>query len=127
MRANLFVLAASSVLAAFVHPPSLAVAGGVPALSTAGAKSVVPGLKGKDVNGGITSVNVSRTGRFVTFVSDATNLVKGVKPEIGKRQLFRRDRKLDKTVCFSLGTDGKIADEGIDLVSASDDGRYVGY
>jgi Tol biopolymer transport system component len=64
---------------------------------------------------------ISADGRYVAFVSDATNLVRG--DTNGVADIFLRDRQAGTTVLVS----GANADAPSDAPAVSDDGRYVAF
>ena len=68
--------------------------------------------------------SISSDGRYVVFVSDATNLVAG--DTNGVRDVFVRDRQLGTTVRASVGFGG-VNSDGMSLspVGISSNGRYV--
>jgi Tol biopolymer transport system component len=67
---------------------------------------------------------ISGDGRWVAFVSDATNLVKG--DTNGDADVFLRDRKKKRTIRLSLTSDGRETTGGASP-AISRDGRYVVY
>ena len=81
---------------------------------------------GKEGNDFSESPSISAGGRFVAFVSDATNLVKG--DTNGLTDVFVRDRKSGKTTRVNVKTNGKQARGGVSLDPAiSGDGRFVAF
>src|SRR5918994_4626322 len=80
---------------------------------------------GAEANGSSSASALSADGRFVTFVSDATNLVTG--DTNAARDVFLHDRQSGTTTRISVSTAG---DQGnIHSLSAaiSDDGRFVAF
>ena len=71
-------------------------------------------------------VSISADGRFVTFVSLASNLAP---PCGGERHVFRRDTQTGTTVCVSVSTAGDPANAPADdsFTSISGDGRLVAF
>ena len=70
--------------------------------------------------------STSGSGRFVAFVSDATNLVPG--DENGVEDIFVRDVKRGRTTLVSrIGTRGPEGDADSSHPSISADGRYVAF
>ncbi|GAA1785792.1 hypothetical protein [Nostocoides veronense] len=67
--------------------------------------------------------DVSSTGRFVVFASDATNLVAG--DVNGRRDIFIRDTQAGTTRLVSKGLNGRPANNFSVSPSVSADGRYV--
>ena len=83
------------------------------------------GTAGAQGNGFSDGASISADGRFVTFYSEATNLVAG--DTNGYRDVFVRDRKLHKTARVSVGTAGAQGDGGSEIESISADGRFVAF
>jgi subtilisin family serine protease/Tol biopolymer transport system component len=70
-------------------------------------------------------VSISADGRYVVFVSDASNLVPG---DIGgSRDVFLRDRVTGKTERISVAPDGSEANNDSIAPQISPDGRYIGF
>jgi len=78
------------------------------------------GAKG---NGGSHTPSISADGRFVAFVSDASNLVAG--DTNGAADVFVRDRVLLTTERVSVGAGGVEGDEDSLTAAISADGRFV--
>lgn len=70
--------------------------------------------------------SISRDGRYVAFVSQATNLVAGG-PADQKRQVFVRDVSAGTTEVVSVSTSGSWANNESGGPRISPDGRYVAY
>jgi Tol biopolymer transport system component len=68
---------------------------------------------------------ISADGRYVAFVSGATNLVPGDTNR--KLDVFVRDRRTRRTERVSLASDGTQADKNSSFPSISADGRYVAF
>ena len=83
------------------------------------------GTGGAEGNGPSSGPAVSADGRFVAFVSDASNLVPG--DTDGVKDVFLRDRVAGTTSRMSLGTNGAQANAGSDGASISADGRLVAF
>jgi hypothetical protein len=79
---------------------------------------------GTPENGSASQPTVSADGRFVVFVSNATNLVSGVP---GNLQIYLRDRKTGQIRLVSVGMDGSPANDISTGPTLSADGRYVAY
>ena len=79
---------------------------------------------GTPENGSASQPIISADGRFVVFVSNATNLVSGVS---GKLQIYLRDRKTSQIRLVSVGMDGSPANDISTGPTLSADGRYVAY
>ncbi|NDJ36922.1 MAG: hypothetical protein GYB64_19905, partial [Chloroflexi bacterium] len=69
--------------------------------------------------------NISADGRFVAFVSDATNLVPN--DTNGARDLFVHDRDTGTTTRVSVASDGTQADAGAGSPTLSADGRFIAF
>src|SRR6185503_15231773 len=68
------------------------------------------------------SARISSDGRFVTFLSSATNLVSGVSGQ----QIYIRDRQLGLTTLASVSTDGSPSNgSSINSYNISTDARFV--
>lgn len=74
-------------------------------------------------NGASVNAEVSGSGRFVVFSSDATNLVPS--DTNGVRDVFIRDRVAGTTARISVSLGGGLANGASDWARVSDDGRYV--
>ena len=80
---------------------------------------------GKPGNGDSFSPSISADGRFVAFVSEATNLVRG--DTNGAADVFVHDRETDRTSRVSVASDGAQAAGDAFSPSISGDGRYVAF
>jgi Tol biopolymer transport system component len=69
--------------------------------------------------------SISANGRYVAFVSDASNLVPG--DSNSSSDVFVRDRKLHKTYLVSVDSTGVQGNSYSDEPSISADGRYVAF
>jgi Tol biopolymer transport system component len=69
--------------------------------------------------------SISADGRYVAFVSSATNLVPG--DTNGFLDVFVRDRQASTTECVSVATGGAQGDSNSSLPAISADGRYVAF
>lgn len=78
-----------------------------------------------DANGASGSPAVSRSGRFVVFVSDATNLIDGATTPAG--QVYRFDRVKDVVELVSRSVDGAPANGACAFPTVSDNGRFIAY
>src|SRR5215510_11605429 len=67
--------------------------------------------------------SISADGRYVTFVSDSSNLVAG--DTNGRTDVFVRDRQAGTTSRVSVSSNGNQANRGSDMPSISADGRFV--
>jgi uncharacterized repeat protein (TIGR01451 family) len=94
----------------------------------AGATALVSiGFDGSPGNGTSFIQEISSDGRFVVFVSSATNLIPD-DPDGGEENVFVRDLVTGTTGLVSVGSDGTVADVGFfDVPSISADGRYVAF
>jgi Tol biopolymer transport system component len=69
---------------------------------------------------------ISADGRFVAFVSGATNLAPPADATF-QTNVFVRDRRTGRTTKVSVGTGGAAANGGSDQPAISADGRYVAF
>lgn len=83
------------------------------------------GTNGEPSNGTSSRPAMSATGRFVTFESDATNLVSG--DTSAQRDIFVYDRAAQVTTRENLGPGGVEANGSSYSPTASADGRYVAF
>ena len=84
------------------------------------------GLGGAAANDHSDTPAISAHGRYVTFGSYATNLVRADYPQFSEN-VFLRDRKLGTTELVSVGPKGKPGDGFSDSPSVSANGRYVAF
>jgi Tol biopolymer transport system component len=80
---------------------------------------------GNQANGSSTSPAISADGRFVTFVSVATNLVPS--DTNGQTDVFVRDRQTGVTERVSVDRAGNEADGSSESAAISADGRFVAF
>ena len=80
---------------------------------------------GAEANGGSSGAHISANGRFVTFQSDASNLVAG--DTNGFRDIFLRDLQSGTTSLVSRGQGGLPANAQSFDSAISANGRYVAY
>ncbi len=93
-------------------------------LNTTERVSVASG--GAESNGsGSAWPSISSDGRYVTFASDATDLVAG--DVNGVTDIFLHDRQLNTTERVSVGNSGVEAGSSSSYSSVSSDGRYVAF
>jgi hypothetical protein len=78
---------------------------------------------GGQVNQASLAPSISADGRYVGFVSDATNLVSG--DGNAARDVFVRDRTGNQTTRVSLASDGSSADGASALARLSGDGKAI--
>lgn len=71
--------------------------------------------------------SISPDGRYVAFVSSATNLVEGFNTITDPQQIFLRDTETGTTVPISVSYDGVSGDWYSSDPSASEDGKYVAF
>jgi Tol biopolymer transport system component len=83
------------------------------------------GAAGAQANAGSTECSISASGRYVAFVSGATNLVAG--DTNGWADVFVRDRVAKTTVRVSVDSSGGEADADSQQPSISADGRFVAF
>jgi len=80
---------------------------------------------GSQASGVSTECSISADGRYVAFVSYATNLVTG--DTNGARDVFVRDVQAGTTTRVAVSTSGTQADSASYFPSISADGRYVAF
>lgn len=83
------------------------------------------GTGGAQADGPSSRPAISADGRFVAFVSEATNLVSG--DTNGKADVFVRDTQAGTTTRVSVGAGGAQADGPSSRPAISSDGRYVAF
>jgi Tol biopolymer transport system component len=85
------------------------------------------GVQGNSSSGLVSGVSISGDGRYVAFVSDATNFVPG--DTNGDWDVFVHDRQSGATERVSVDSSGAQGDagSGYDGISISADGRYVAF
>lgn len=86
---------------------------------------VSAGVEGSPPNGSSSDPSISRDGRYVAFVSEATNLVAGDRNP--SADVLLRDRPRGVTVLISRGTDGGPANGPSAHPAVSADGRLVAF
>jgi murein DD-endopeptidase MepM/ murein hydrolase activator NlpD/cold shock CspA family protein len=80
---------------------------------------------GTQGNGPSDFPSISADGRFVAFVSEASNLVIG--DTNGREDIFVHDRQTGETSLVSVGSDGTQGNGPSDFPSISADGRFVAF
>ena len=80
---------------------------------------------GAQGNGASSVPSISADGRYVAFLSDATNLVAG--DTNGVSDVFVHDRTTGATERASVSTGGTQSDGGCGYVAISPDGRFVAF
>ena len=80
---------------------------------------------GKQGNGASASPDIASQGRYVTFQSDASNLVSGDRN--GAKDIFVRDLTTNTTSRVSLASSGGEGNGASQYPSVSADGRYVAF
>ena len=113
--ATTFVAAAVIAAAGEAMPAHAAGVVGRPSISSAEIQG----------NGDSLFPTISSTGRFVAYVTSATNLVSG--DTNGQNDILLRDRKNGTTERVSISTQGAQANGGSERPSISGDGRYVAF
>ncbi len=84
------------------------------------------GIGGAEANEGSGGAAISGDGRFVAFVSDASNLV--ANDTNNTTDVFVRDRQLGTTIRISVSSSGEQANELSDFpLAISNDGRFVAF
>lgn len=91
--------------------------------ATAETTRVSVASNGSQANGGSSLPDISGDGRFITFDSDATNLVGG--DTNGVSDIFVHDCLTDETTRISVASDGSQANDESGAPRISDDGRFV--
>ena len=78
-----------------------------------------------DLNGSLYDLDISQSGRYVAFETNASNIVSG--DSQGDFDIFRYDRVTGRTIRASLAHDGSQGspDQGAFIPRISADGRYV--
>lgn len=92
-------------------------------LETGDTELISAALGGGPGNGSSFGPSVSRDGRFVAFVSSASDLVS--QDTNGRADVFVRDRWMGRTVLVSVGAKGLQADGDSSAPWISADGRWV--
>jgi hypothetical protein len=82
-------------------------------------------MDGGDADGPSFLASISANGRYVAFMSDATNLVP--QDTQGQRNVFVRDLKQQKTELVSVASDGSLANSSSASPSISADGKVVAF
>ena len=83
------------------------------------------GIDGQAPDDDSHGASISRNGRWIAFVSGATNLVEG--DDNGKTDAFLHDRRTGRTVRCSAGAGGADARGGVTRAAVSANGRHVMY
>ena len=78
---------------------------------------------GTPANSDTWNPNISADGRFVEFLSNATNLVS----DVTGLQVYLRDRTTGKTILASVALDGTPANAGASGAAMSADGRFIAF
>ena len=81
----------------------------------------VDGLENR-ANDDSTPYSISADGRYVAFLSFATNLAPGA---IGNGELYVRDRQLGTTECVSVDSSGALGNDHSQSAILTPDGRFV--
>ncbi|MEM7320616.1 MAG: hypothetical protein AAF408_16545, partial [Pseudomonadota bacterium] len=116
--ANLIVGDTNAVQDVFVHDRQTGVTERV-SVSTGGAEG-----DQEAVSSG-SELDISGDGRFVTFASQATNLVAGDTNDV--RDVFLHDRQSGETVRLSVAEDGSEGDATSDEPTISDDASVIAF
>jgi Tol biopolymer transport system component len=83
------------------------------------------GVDGQEANGASSDAHISADGRFVVFVSEASNLVSG--DTNGYEDVFLYDRQTGVTNIVSVAADGTQGDNRSLQPAISADGRFVAF
>jgi Tol biopolymer transport system component len=94
-------------------------------LRTGVTQLVSVGLDGANANGDNAAPALSATGRYIAFISGASNLVAG--DTNGTADIFVRDMKVGTTTRVSVATGAGQANGFSDAPSISGDGRFVAF
>jgi len=94
-------------------------------ITVAGTTLVSLNTDGTQGNGGSVSPSISADGRYVAFVSFASDLVAG--DTNGTWDVFVRDTQTGTTTLVSMNTDGTSGSKSSNNPSISSDGRYVAF
>ena len=81
------------------------------------------GRLGQEANGASSMASISSDGRYVAFLSDASNLVKGDSNET--TDAFVYDRQTSETLRVNLNTKGKQGKAAVTDLQISADGKWV--
>jgi len=92
---------------------------------TGEASRVSVASDGSQANSYSYAPSISTDGRYVAFVSNATNLVAGDVNETG--DIFVHDRQSGETTRVSVASDGTQANDWSEYPTISADGRYVAF
>lgn len=90
---------------------------------TGATSRVSVGSSGGEGNGDSRASSISGNGRFVTFLSDADNLVSG--DTNGSGDIFVHDRQTGSTIRVSVSSDGVEGNGGSFQPAMSSNGRFV--
>jgi len=71
--------------------------------------------------------SISNDGRFITFASDATNLIGAGNDTNGVRDIFLHDRQTNVTTRVSVDSGGAQADNNSQNPAISADGRFIAF
>jgi Tol biopolymer transport system component len=82
---------------------------------------------GEEVNGSSTNPSVSAFGRYVAFVSDATNLGSPAPPARPVQEVYVHDVRRNTTHAVSVGADGIPGNSGSVRPELSLDGRHLAF
>jgi Tol biopolymer transport system component len=82
---------------------------------------------GAEGDGDSSSCSISGDGRYVAFISDATNLLGVGNDNNGFFDVFVHDRQTGETTRVSVDSAGIEGDNNSNFPSISDDGRYVAF
>lgn len=94
-------------------------------LATGATSLVSTSSSGVQANDGSIVSTVSRTGRYVLFYSQASNLVDGSTTDTTYAQLYLRDTTNNTTTLLSQNSSGVTANNNVEGMDVSSDGRFV--
>lgn len=81
---------------------------------------------GQAANGDSTQARMSNDGRFVVYLSAATDIV-NISGDTSDADVFLYDRELGTTECISLDGNGDSPDGWASYASVTSDGRYIAF
>ncbi|MBZ6075417.1 hypothetical protein [Microvirga puerhi] len=92
-------------------------------LLTGAIVRVSTAANGEEANDSSSNARISADGRYVVFMSDATNLTSN--DTNNSTDVFRKDLVTGQIVCISANAQGSVGDGGSGYAQISADGRFV--